>query len=177
MIPFAVRQRRDPHVWRGARVVSKRGTPERTVHDKNATPMIGERLRRVRQERALSLQQVAKAADISAATLSRIENNKQALEFGLFLRLAAILHCRPADLVDDAQGEADAIEPLLRRLSTLTTAERRRMWERLAETRRDAGARSRGARPAQMAEQVDELLAQLDVLRADIVALQKRLRR
>src|SRR2546423_3585082 len=62
--------------------------------------MIGERLREARDMRGMSLMDVAGKAHISAATLSRIENNKQGLDFGLFLVLAKILARAPAELVE-----------------------------------------------------------------------------
>lgn len=137
--------------------------------------MIGERLRRARQDKSLSLQDVAREADISAATLSRIENSKQALEFGLFFRLARILECRPTELLEDAEVETDVIDPILRKLIALTTDERRQLWGRMAVAREAKGGNSRAGRTAQIAEQVEELLAQVEMLRAEIALLQKRL--
>lgn len=140
--------------------------------------MIGERLRRARQERSLSLQDVARAADISAATLSRIENSKQALEFGLFFRLAKVLECKPTDLVDDGDGnDVDTIDPIIRKLTALSSTERKQLWGRLAIARHDVSAKPRTPRTGQLAEQVDELLAQVEMLRSEIHALQRRLAR
>jgi transcriptional regulator with XRE-family HTH domain len=144
--------------------------------------MIGERLRQVRQQRALSLQDVAKAANISAATLSRVENSKQSLEFGLFYRLTKILECRPADLVESGndaeavEGE-DLVDPLIRKVAALSSVERKKLWEKLAQARREALNTRQQIRSSQLAEQLEELLAQVDSIQAEIQSLTARMRR
>jgi transcriptional regulator with XRE-family HTH domain len=138
--------------------------------------MVGTKLRQARQERELSLQAVAGQADISAATLSRIENGKQGLELGLFVRLAKILERNPADFVDDDAGaEMDRVDALVTRLASLSPSERKGVWLRLAEARRDRGVAAQKRRH-QIADEVDELLAQVEVLRGAILAMQERLR-
>ncbi|MFZ2491326.1 MAG: helix-turn-helix transcriptional regulator, partial [Thermoanaerobaculia bacterium] len=65
---------------------------------------IGEALRSVRTARAMSLSEVATAAGISTATLSRIETGKQSLDVAVLVRICAILHVPAAQLLG---GEAE----------------------------------------------------------------------
>jgi transcriptional regulator with XRE-family HTH domain len=135
--------------------------------------MVGERLRSARLARRLSLQQVAEQADISAATLSRVENGKQALDVTLMLLLAKILECRPADLVDE-NGALDLKSELVSKFAALDTRARSAVWLELAEGSRKR--RGRNGRIRNVAQEIEELLAQLDFLRAEIEAVRKRLR-
>jgi transcriptional regulator with XRE-family HTH domain len=138
--------------------------------------MVGSKLRQARQDHDLSLQAVAKQANISAATLSRIENGKQGLEFGLFVRLAKILERNPGDLVDeDALPEGDQVDTLVTRLATLPPADRKVLWTRFAEARRERGDGVQKRRN-QIDDEVEELLAQLEVFRVAILDMKKRLR-
>lgn len=135
--------------------------------------MVGERLRRVRRERRLSLQQVAEQANISAATLSRIETDKQALDVSLLLRLAQILDCPAAVLVADADADQD----LGSRIAKLDARSRSAVWRELASAARSRRTGERSAQPKQLAAQIDELLAQIDFIRAEIEAVRRRIKR
>ena len=97
--------------------------------------MIGERLREARETRGLSLTDVAVKAHISAATLSRIENSKQGLDFALFLVLAKVLAVSPSDLIDDDDTQHD---PLVAKIAQLSTSDRVRLWKDLTEARRSS---------------------------------------
>ena len=139
------------------------------------TRMIGERIRAVRQSQQLSLNQVADKADISVATLSRIETNKQALDIGLFLVLARILKTAPQEFLD-GEGSADGADPLVGRIASLDSRERTTLWRDLTAARKN----NRSSRRLQMRTlgmQVEELLAQVDFLRGEIESVQKRVKK
>lgn len=58
----------------------------------------GQRLRRVREERGLTLQQVSKATGVSVPTLSRIERGgSKEIDAGVFLILSNWIGARPDD--------------------------------------------------------------------------------
>ena len=136
--------------------------------------MIGEKIRSVRQSQELSLSQVAEKAEISVATLSRIETNKQALDLGLFLILARILKTNPQELIADDDGDG-GIDPLVTRISALGSTQRTALWRDLAANRREAGHSRNHMR--NLNQQVEELLAQVEFLREEILAVQRRMTR
>ena len=134
--------------------------------------MIGEKLRLARHERELSLQEVAAKAKISAATLSRIENGKQAVDVEMVVLISRILKVNPADLFDSESR--DGVDPLASRLATLDSKSRARVWTELAANTRKQAARKKSVRDVSM--KVEELLAQIDFMRAEIEAVRKRMR-
>ena len=140
------------------------------------TLLVGRKLRSTRQALGLSIQQVSDKAQISVATLSRIETNKQGVDLGLFLLLAKVLHCRPGDLLE---GGIDGVvsEQIAERIAVLDTAERTRLWRRLAVDVKVKRAKTRSAAVRQLALQVEELLAQVDFVRAEIESVTKRLKK
>ena len=137
--------------------------------------MVGERLREARGALSLSLADVAQRADISAATLSRIENNKQGLELGLFLILAKILHVSPAEVLKGS-AEGPTADPLVARIAALPVAERTKLWSELAAARRaQRGLRNPGGR--NLGQKVEELTAQIEYLREEIEVVRAKTRR
>jgi transcriptional regulator with XRE-family HTH domain len=138
--------------------------------------MVGERLREARVARQLSLAEVAAKAEISAATLSRIERDKQAIDVSLFLVIARVLNAAPADLLGDS-GDGDGNGGLAGRVAALQPADRTRFWRELNEERRQQRQRSRPDVRTLMSE-VEQMLAQIDLLRDEIetvrAALMKR---
>jgi transcriptional regulator with XRE-family HTH domain len=136
--------------------------------------MIGERIRAARASQRLSLSDVASRAEISIATLSRIETSKQALDVELFMTLAKILKTTPRLLLDDDETPNATIS-LASQIEALGPKERLRLWRDLAAARRSRPARMIAARDVE--HQVDELLAQLDYLRDEITSVRKRLRK
>jgi transcriptional regulator with XRE-family HTH domain len=136
--------------------------------------MVGNRIRVARQSRNLSLTELATRADISAATLSRIERDKQNVDLGLFLTLTRILQLTPHEVLDDAET-TEGVDPLVRAISGMQTGERAQLWRSLAAERRTH--RSRKADGRAVANEVEELLAQVDFIRGEIESVQKRLRR
>jgi transcriptional regulator with XRE-family HTH domain len=141
--------------------------------------MIGERLRGVRQSQGRSLADVAGVVDISVATLSRIENDKQSVDMGMFLLLAGALHTPAHELIDDGSEREDGnvVDPLARRISALGSTERTELWRGLAAERRSQRSKVRGAELRNASQQVDELLAQVEFLREELEGVRKRIRR
>ncbi|HEV7767535.1 MAG TPA: helix-turn-helix domain-containing protein [Thermoanaerobaculia bacterium] len=137
--------------------------------------MIGERIREARLAQERSLADVAGRADISVATLSRIENDKQSLDLGLFLALAQVLQV-PAQQLLGESGQT-ASDHLARRIASLGSRERLELWKDLAEERRTIRTRKRGAEVRQVGQQVEELLAQVDFLREELEAIRKRVKK
>jgi len=138
--------------------------------------MIGDRIRETRLSQRLSLSQVAAKAEISAATLSRIETNKQNIDLGLFLTLAKVLHTTAGDLLGEEGGSEEAqgpqSDPLVRKISALETSERTQLWRDLTQSHRERGPQRRN-----LSQQVEELLAQVEYLHEEIRAVQQRTKR
>ena len=136
--------------------------------------MIGDRIRETRLSQRLSLSQVAAKAAISAATLSRIETNKQNLDLGLFLTLARVLHTSAHELLgEDGNGiEAAVGDPLVRKIAALEATERTQLWRDLAQSQRERGPQRRN-----LSQQVEELLAQVEFLHEEILSVQERTKR
>jgi transcriptional regulator with XRE-family HTH domain len=143
--------------------------------------MIGERIREARLARNQSLADIAAQANISVATLSRIENARQSVELTLFLQLARVLEVSPTELLDGAGVAADdtdgRLDPLVRRISALSSRERLELWRELAAERRTRRTKARTSSPRAVAQQVEELLAQIDFLREELESVRKDIRR
>ena len=137
--------------------------------------MIGERLREARETRGLSLTDVAGKAHISAATLSRIENSKQGLDFALFLVLAKVLAVSPSNLVDDDENELS--DPLVARIAQLSTGDRVRLWQDLAEARRNSRGKRHARNPDTASQQMEELHAQFEYMREELEAVRTSVRK
>ena len=129
-------------------------------------PPIGETLRRLRNAKALSLAGVAEQAGISVATLSRVETNKQSLDVPLLLTLAQILDVTPAEILG-AREDGDATAALRRGLARLPAAERTRVF--LQSSRRNT--------PKELQATLDDLLSTVDILRDELLAVQRAVRR
>lgn len=143
--------------------------------------MIGERIREARLAQSRSLADVAGKAKISVATLSRIENDKQSVEMGMFLLIAKVLNTPATELLDGAivdggNGEGK-LEPLVRRISSLPQRERLDLWRELAAERKAQRNRGRGSDAQQISQHVEELLAQVDFLREELEGVRKRIKR
>jgi transcriptional regulator with XRE-family HTH domain len=138
--------------------------------------MIGERIRQTRQARRLSLNDVAGRAKISVATLSRIERDKQGLELGLFLILCKVLKTSPRDLLLD--GETDSnVDPLAIRIASLNHPDRLQLWHELAANRRGDRRGHMRAQMRKLADEVEELMAQLEFVRAEMESFHSRVRK
>ncbi|HSP16745.1 MAG TPA: helix-turn-helix transcriptional regulator [Thermoanaerobaculia bacterium] len=133
---------------------------------------IGERLRSARQAQEVSLTEIAAKAGISAATLSRIETDKQGLDLGLFLTLAQVLKADPNQLLGEHDVDEES-DPLARRIEALGSADRTQLWRDLTTARRE---RRRTARP-DLTDQFEELAAQFEYIRQQIESVRSNLRR
>ena len=134
--------------------------------------MIGTRLREARLARQLSLHAVAGKADISVATLSRIERDQQRIDVELLLTLLKILKLNAQDVLDEEPKE-EGIDPLVAKISGLASLERTKLWRGLAATRKAADRQHRNTRV--LDQQVEEFLAQIDFLRGEIESVKKKL--
>jgi transcriptional regulator with XRE-family HTH domain len=139
--------------------------------------MIGERIREIRLAQDRSLADVAGKAKVSVATLSRIENDKQAVDLGLFLTIARILNTTPTELLGENGHGDDKVDPLARRIAALGSKERLDLWRDLATERRTQRGKRRGSEIHQVAQQVEELVAQVDFLREELENMRKRVKK
>jgi transcriptional regulator with XRE-family HTH domain len=138
--------------------------------------MIGERIRQTRQARRLSLNDVAGRAKISVATLSRIERDKQGLELGLFLLLCKVLKTSPRDLLLDGESDSN-VDPLAVRIAALNHPERLQLWHDLATNRRGDRRSHMRAQMRRLADEVEELMAQLEFVRVEMESFHSRMRK
>ncbi|MCU1245681.1 MAG: Helix-turn-helix domain [Acidobacteria bacterium] len=137
--------------------------------------MVGDNLRQARLAQHLSLATVAGEAHISAATLSRIETNKQPLELRMFMTLAGVLKVSARELLgSEGEAAAQGSDPLVTRIAGLETSARTELWRGLAAERRSHTGNNRSRN---MSNQLDELLAQVEFLREEIESVRSRLRK
>ena len=136
--------------------------------------MLGTRLRQARVARRLSLQDVATRAKVSVATLSRIERDKQGLDLNLFIVLSRILKTPAEDLLS-SENRGSETDPLSAQIARMETTERTRLWRELSTTVR--ASKEGRSRLRNLSFEVEELLAQLDFLRDEIVSVQRRLKK
>ena len=133
---------------------------------------IGERIREARTAQHLSLTVLSHQLDVSAATLSRIENGKQSLDVSLFLLIAKTLRKAPDDLLADAEN-SHGDDELVLRIGALGATKRTQLWRELAASRRTVSAR---AKTRDLAQDIEELLAQVDFIRDEIDSMRGRMR-
>lgn len=143
--------------------------------------MLGERIREARLAQNRSLADVAGKANISVATLSRIETDKQSVEVRLFVNLARVLNIPATELLgndhDGENGNGDTLDPLVRRIAALGSRERLALWRELAAERRANRGKSRSAQAKQTVQHVEELLAQLDFMREELESVRRQIKR
>jgi len=144
------------------------------MHD-TIDAVVGTRIREARTSRNLSLSEVASRAQISVATLSRIERDKQGLDLGLFLILCKILKELPHDLIG-SNGD-DRVDPLALQIGRLNHGERCQLWHDLASARRSDKRQAIRSNVRRLGEEVEELLAQLQFVQAEIEAVQNHVRK
>jgi len=138
---------------------------------------VGERIREARLAQDRSLADVAGKANVSVATLSRIENHKQSLDLELFLAIARVLQVPTEQLLRDSTAEDHDGDPLARRIAALGNRERMDLWRNLAVERRARLSTKRGAEMRHVGQHVEELLAQVDFLREELESIRKHVKR
>ena len=67
---------------------------------------IGENLKRLREDRLMTQAELAQAADISASSLVRIENDQVEPRFSTIRKLAAALQAEPRELTRGGRSDA-----------------------------------------------------------------------
>jgi transcriptional regulator with XRE-family HTH domain len=67
---------------------------------------IGENLKRLREDRLMTQAELAQAADISASSLVRIENDQVEPRFSTIRKLAAALEAEPRELTRGGRSDA-----------------------------------------------------------------------
>ena len=137
--------------------------------------VVGTRIREARTSRNLSLSEVASRAHVSVATLSRIERDKQGLDLGLFLILCRVLKALPHDLLGDEVGEN--VDPLALQIGRLNHGERVQLWRDLANARRNDRRQTMRSTARRLGDEVEELLAQLQYVQAEIESVQSQVRK
>jgi transcriptional regulator with XRE-family HTH domain len=136
--------------------------------------MVGENLRKARKAAGMSMQQLAGHVGVSTATLSRIETNKQALDMALFLQLAKFLRCDPSHLLGtEADANGNGVDPVIWRIAHMDSGERSQLWRALASVTAERIDRRRSQHD--LAEEIEELLAQIDYLKSEVLAVRKRI--
>ena len=124
--------------------------------------------------RHLSLNDVASQAGISAATLSRIETEKQNVDVGLLVSLSGILGIEPATLLggDGKDGDGHAPDALVGALATMPPAECAQVIvESMKQSRRGK------ARRDALHARIDLLVAALDLIHEELLELRRDARR
>jgi len=113
----------------------------------------------------MSLTDVATNAGVSAATLSRIETDKQGVAVDMLMIIARVLHVSPADMLDEAHQEPSNEETLVNALAAMTSDERTRIVMAAAKRRPKRAPRE------QLQSQLEALLTTIDLLRDELNAL------
>ena len=135
--------------------------------------MIGARLREARHARQLSLNSVAQKAEVSVATLSRIERDQQRIDVELLMTLMRILKINAQEVLDNEPSDDNGVDPMVSRISALPSQDRTKLWRGLAASRR---SNDRAIAHRHIAQRVEEFVAQIDFLRGEIEAVRKKLR-
>ena len=138
--------------------------------------MIGEKIREVRQSQGRSLAEVAGKAKISVATLSRIETDKQSIDVDLLIVVAGVLGVEASDLLDQ-NGSGNGNDVLAQRIASLDARKRAELWRQLAAERRNQRSQQRPVSARTTAQQVEELMAQLDFVREELDLVHARVKK
>jgi transcriptional regulator with XRE-family HTH domain len=133
--------------------------------------MVGRKIRELRLAQGRSLADIAKRADVSVATLSRVETGKQAIDLGFLLCVARILGAS-ADEILDGRGSGSAAS-LAAAIASMPATDRAGLWRAVGDARR--GRRGRGSRQSsELARDLEELHAHLELLREELDAIRAR---
>lgn len=103
--------------------------------------MTGETLKKLREERRLTQEEVARRAGLSQVALSRIETRRTSLGVDDFMQIAKALGYRPGDLLENSAGLYADMRPILEQLRTVPPPARSRILrvvEEIVGVREDA---------------------------------------
>lgn len=139
------------------------------MHDRLESSSVGQRLRDERQARALSLNDVAAEVGVSAATISRIENNKQSLDVELFLGISHAIGVPPAAILDERPPRRGP-RGLVSELAAMPVDERAQLFATAARLNRKGSDED-------LNRAVDSILASIDLLRDEILEIRRKVRR
>jgi hypothetical protein len=87
------------------------------------------------------------------------------------MTLSRILNLNPADLFQEENREA--ADPVVSRITSLDSKSRTKVWNDLASAAR--ARKSKRTQARQIGMDVEELLAQIDFLRAEIESVKRRM--
>lgn len=90
------------------------------VNDSPVDQLVRERLRSLRQAMGLSLDDLARRANLSASTISRIETGRRTISLDVLVPLATALHVDLNVLLDDRTDDHVVIRPTPNREGTRT---------------------------------------------------------
>ena len=133
--------------------------------------MVGNRIRKRRQQLGLSLDTVAREVDVSTATLSRVETGKQGLSLELFVRISETLRCPPGSFLEEEQDD-DGATPLADHISSLDSPDRARVWKRMAASSIATRSRQQHQHVQDLSMKAEELMAQTEYLYGELGSLQ-----
>jgi transcriptional regulator with XRE-family HTH domain len=134
--------------------------------------MVGKKIRELRLAQGRSLADIAKRADVSVATLSRVETGKQAIDLGFLLCVARILGAS-ADEILDGRGSGNAAT-LAAAIASMPATDRAGLWRAVGEARRSRRGRVSRDRSNELARELEELHAHLELLREELDAIRAR---
>lgn len=133
--------------------------------------MIGEKIRAARKAAGHSLAAVAWQAGISTATLSRLETGRQELDVTQLLTLAGVLGIDPAEMLGSPPDGNGREGSLAAQIGALESPERTILWRKLKTERRP------DPRPDEIAGRIEELLAQVELVRSELDAVRVKLKK
>lgn len=76
----------------------------REEEDKHIAQALGERLRRIRESRGMSLSDVSRLSGVPAPTLSRIENSKMSPTYSVLVRITKGMQCEWGEVFGDDEA-------------------------------------------------------------------------
>jgi transcriptional regulator with XRE-family HTH domain len=142
----------------------RRRAPERIV---------GKRIRELRLAQGRSLADIAKRAEVSVATLSRVETGKQTIDLGFLICVARILGTTADEILLDGRGAGSAAV-LAATIASMPPGERMGFWRALGDARRTRRGKTARDKMDGLARELDELHAHIELLRDELDAVRAR---
>lgn len=85
-------------------------------------------LKQWRRHRGLTQEKLGELANLTAASISQLENGKQGFSPDSLFNLCAALNCTPAELLAHDPTRPDSFWPLFQDAENLTGRDRQRVW-------------------------------------------------